>query len=102
MNRIERIRKMEGILREACAAADRLQEALEQYDALRKKVGELYAYYGSKTWFADRAADEAGKLPADLPRGVLGEDEVYDLISGEKMLLISMLTLAADMAGGAP
>ena len=97
MDRTERIRTMETTLREAEAAAAKLQEALDQYADLWPRVVKLYAYYGSKTWFADRRADEKGKLPADLPRGVLGEDEVYDLMGENREILGSMLALSADM-----
>lgn len=99
MDRIERIRTMETTLREGVAAAEKLREALEGYAALQGRLRKLYAYYGGRNWYEDRAADEAGKLPADLPRGVLGEDEVFDLISEKQELLRIMLELAADMVG---
>lgn len=35
----------------------------------------------------DFEADEAGLLPADLKRGVLSEDAVYDLIVGHRELM---------------
>ena len=43
-------------------------------------------YYESGLWRTDFEADEAGELPADLKRGVLSEDAVYDLITDETEL----------------
>ena len=37
-------------------------------------------YYRSPLWRSDFEADEAGKLPADLPRGVLSEDGIYNAL----------------------
>ena len=34
--------------------------------------------------------DEAGKLPADLKRGVLSEDAVYDLLTEHRDLMARM------------
>ena len=76
---IERIRHYEAILSQA-------QKALEDGTAvagdpeLSAKLRELEAYYGSREWKADYAADEAGLLPADLKRGVLSEDGIYNVL----------------------
>ena len=43
-------------------------------------LAALSDYYGSSAWKRDFAADEAGLLPADLRRGVLSEDGIYDLL----------------------
>lgn len=32
-------------------------------------------------WRADFEADEEGELPADLPRGVLSEDGIYNVLT---------------------
>ena len=37
-----------------------------------------------------------GKLPADLKRGVLSEDAVYDLMTEHRELLVRMLRLVTD------
>ena len=42
----------------------------------------LSDYYSSDAWRRDFAADEAGLLPQDLERGVLSDDEIYNLIEG--------------------
>ena len=86
MEQIERIRRMEGVLQRAKAACRALDEALDGYEALRSEVDALGKYYGSELWFYDFDCDRAGLLPGDLPRGVLSEDEAYDLLSAWREL----------------
>lgn len=86
MEQIERIRRMEDVLQRAKAACRALDEALETYKALRSEVDALGKYYGSELWFYDFDCDRAGLLPGDLPRGVLSEDEAYDLLSAWREL----------------
>ena len=81
MEQLARITEMEARLNRAAAALKRLEEALDGLPALREDAEALAAYYGSPLWRADFEADEAGLLPPDLPRGVLSEDAVYDLLS---------------------
>ena len=40
----------------------------------------LKEYYESPQWREDFEADEAGKFPKDLKRGVLSEDGIYNLL----------------------
>ena len=83
-SRIDRVKKMETILDEANASLDELQTAVSRYASLQKKIKKLEAYYTSSQWRKDYEADEAGKLPKDLKRGVLSEDAVYDLLERNK------------------
>lgn len=78
---VERVSRMESYLDESGAAIAELTEALEKYESVQDKYYELEEYYGSEDWMADFDADRAGELPADLKRGVLSEDAVYDLIT---------------------
>ena len=71
MNRIDRIREMERCLDASRAAVDALTQAFDAYEAVQKDYKKLSDYYGSPQWMKDFEADEAGKLPADLKRGVL-------------------------------
>ena len=43
-------------------------------------IKSLAGYYGSSAWKRDFAADERGLLPKELARGVLSEDELYNLL----------------------
>ncbi len=76
---VERIKRMEQRFDKALAAIkDGSADALK---AVKEDVAELSKYYGSELWKQDFAADEAGKLPPDLKRGVLSEDGIWNLLS---------------------
>ena len=53
---------------------DRIKRMEYYYDALKE-------YYESGLWLSDYEADERGELPADLKRGVLSEDGLYNLLN---------------------
>ena len=95
MTQIERIAQMEEYLDASADAAEKLGAALDEYEAVQKQYKKLSDYYGSTLWMKDFEADEAGKLPADLKRGVLSEDAVYDLIIENRDLVVRMMRLAA-------
>lgn len=89
MNRQQtaRIRKMESYLDEASVLIRELSAALDRYEEIEDKYYKLEDYYGSTRWMADHEADEAGRLPDDLKRGVLSEDAVYDLLIEHRELM---------------
>ena len=75
MDRFERIREMEALL-------NRIKEWLERSGpSVEEDIRILEEYYQSPLWRSDFEADEAGKLPEDLPRGVLSEDAVYNVLT---------------------
>ena len=76
---IERIKWMEQRFNNALAAIK--DESAASLKAIKEDVAELSKYYGSELWKLDYAADEAGKLPPDLKRGVLSEDGIWNLLS---------------------
>ena len=84
MTRIERITHMEGLMDKSTEVIHRLEQALEDFAALQPDIAELEAYYTSPQWRKDFEADEAGKLPKDLKRGVLSEDGVWNLLEDYK------------------
>ena len=86
MDQLARIIYMESLLDrclEGLHAETRSPELLQAFQ-------ELSAYYSSPLWMQDLDADQAGKLPPDLKRGVLSEDAVYNLLcdweSGEALV----------------
>ena len=87
---IDRIKKMEAYLDESAAALAELAGALDRYEKIENKYYKLEDYYGSRRWMDDFEADEAGRLPDDLKRGVLSEDAVYDLITEHRSLMARM------------
>jgi hypothetical protein len=80
MTREERIRHYEEIFDEAESLLKQMEEDLTVWKKLKEDLKILDEYYTGKNWKKDYEADEAGKLPADLKRGVLSEDGIYDLL----------------------
>jgi hypothetical protein len=77
MERIARIKRMEEHFDRVQAALSNPETAsLEQ---VQDFVAKLAAYYETD-WRQDYEADERGELPADLKRGVLSQDELYNLL----------------------
>jgi hypothetical protein len=74
-------------IRKAADASDAVPYAPE---TVRADIRALEAYYGSDAWMKDYEADEQGKLPDDLKRGVLSEDAVYDLITEHDALMVRL------------
>lgn len=81
-----RITEMEQRLDRASAAVEALEIALGQYAAVQDDLAELDTYLGSPEWHADRADDEAGRLPQGLKRGVLSEDAIWNLLERHRAL----------------
>ena len=92
MTRIERIARMEALFDKSTEVVRRLEQALEDFEALRPDIAELEAYYTSPQWRKDFEADEAGKLPKDLKRGVLSEDGVWNLLEDYRRLMETIKT----------
>lgn len=86
MEQTERIKEMEQRLDRAAAAVMMLSAALDRYEAVQKDLMTLDEYYGSEEWKQDFADDEAGLLPADLKRGVLSEDGIWNLLTDAREL----------------
>ena len=63
-----------------------LKEALEQFEAVQEDIRILSGYYESPQWREDLEADEAHLLPVDLPRGVLSEDGIYNVLGKNEEL----------------
>ena len=97
MEQIERIRHYEMLLDRVAPVLGDLQEALDAFDGIQDDVKELAAYYEDDDWREDFEADEAGKLPRDLKRGVLSEDGIYDVLSGHYALTIRLLDTVSSI-----
>lgn len=85
MTQTERIAYMEALFDKSEGAVKRLESALEDFAKIENDIAKLKAYY-DKDWRKDFEADEAGKLPKDLKRGVLSEDGLYDLLTDYQCL----------------
>ncbi len=91
MEQIERIRHYESLLDRIAPVLENLEEALDAFDGIQDDVKELSAYYESDEWRDDFEADDAGKFPKDLKRGVLSEDGIYDVLSDHYALTVRLL-----------
>ncbi len=84
MNDQERIRhvaRMEEICDKCGNAVGELLRAAECFQSLEPELRILEEYYLSPAWLEDRDADQAGRIPGDLKRGILAEDTIYDLLT---------------------
>lgn len=93
MKRIDRITRMETLYDKSQEVVNRLNQALEDFTALQADLDELEAYYTSPQWRKDFEADEAGKLPKDLKRGVLSEDGLWNLLEDYHQLKEQVKTI---------
>ncbi len=75
MDRVQRVREMEARLNRIGAWLESSGPSVEE------DVRILGEYYQSPLWRSDFEADEAGEMPADLLRGVLSEDAVYNVLT---------------------
>ena len=89
----ERITEMEQRLNRAECAIGQMEQALEAYGRV-----QVDRYLGSEEWHADRADDEAERLPEGLARGVLGEDAIWDLLERNRDVLERMGGLSKNPA----
>ncbi len=77
---IERIGQMERRLERVHEVLGRLDAVLDEYESVQDDLQVLDQYLGSPEWRADFRADEAGRLPSDMPRGVLSEDGIWNVL----------------------
>lgn len=93
-DQIERIRQLEGALGRLTDAIERVDAALDAYEGMWDDYCALDAYYSGKLWWDDLAADEEGRLPDDLSRGILSEDGIYDALGSAEALRDRLRELA--------
>ena len=77
--RIERIKKMEEKLDNVSPKVDAFEKSLNDLNSAFEDIKSLSEYY-KKEWKEDYEADEQGKIPKDLKRGVLSQDTLFDLL----------------------
>lgn len=77
---IRRVRAMEEDFDAVAGAVRALEDAVSGFEEVADRVQRLSEYMDSGQWRRDFEADEARRLPSDLPRGVLSEDGLYNLL----------------------
>ncbi|MBO5236896.1 MAG: DUF4298 domain-containing protein [Spirochaetaceae bacterium] len=70
---------MEKIFQEVKCGFSISNESILLEDEYTKKLNILKKYY-NKNWLQDYELDEKKLLPKDLKRGVLSQDELYNLL----------------------
>ena len=84
---ITRIKEMEDRYHEVTRVLGELDMAIEEYNDFKDELATLKDYMESGQWQKDFEADEAGLVPKDLPREILSEDALYDLLSGADKII---------------
>lgn len=87
---INRIQKMEERYDQLEKGVRALQTALAECEGFKDNYKALKKYQKSGKWLKDYEADEQGKLPADLKRGVLSQDGLYNLLQDATGVLESL------------
>ena len=90
---LTRIARMEAYLNDVTTLTTKLQEQLDAIKAVESCAKELFSYYGSEDWHADRELT----LPEGFKAGVLSEDSVYDAITDLRDAAFDMLELGTDI-----
>ncbi len=88
------VAEKEALFNECLTSVKKLSAALDDFEGTPEKLKALAAYYESPEWKKHFELDEKGAFPKDLPRGVLSEDGVYDLLGDARDLAKSMQTIA--------
>ena len=83
----QHVYQMELILERAHGMLDLLDEKIAEFKAFQSEIQKLEEYYASPQWKKDFAMDEAGLFPAELKRGVLSEDGIYNILERNKEML---------------
>lgn len=90
----EHITRMENIMVQQEAVVRKLEAILEELDAGQKDYEALWDYYYSDQRNQDLEDEENHRIPEDLHRGVLSEDEVYNLFLEYRDAALHMMETA--------
>lgn len=77
---ITRIRQMEQYFDDIVSVMKQCPEKLYEDKEIQETLQILADYQESGLWLKDYEADERGELPADVKRGVLSQDGLYNLL----------------------
>lgn len=97
MKNYEHITKMENILVRQRESMKELNRCMDEIDAHGEEYKDLVAYYYSDQRSQDLRDDVDHLIPESLHRGVLSEDEIYDLMGDYRDAALRMLETALWM-----
>ena len=92
---IDRITKNEDRLDKITKSIHELENALNNFENIKKDLVLLNKYYGSKNWFKDKDAYENNLIPK-IKAGVLSEDAVWNTFSSIDEIIIDMKRIIAN------
>ena len=96
-NEYEHIIKMENIMVEQEKIVKENEIKLNEINNKLSEFDKLYEYYYSEQRSVDLDDDENHLIPGDINRGVLSEDEIYNLILDYKSLALNMIETGLDI-----
>ena len=77
---IDRVRNMEEDFNVVRDIMNEMDMAISRFESVQERIEHLSNYLENGQFLKDFEADERGELPKDMPRGVLSEDALYDLL----------------------
>ena len=97
MEKYAHITKMEDIMVQQSKMLKGMNQLSDKIEAHRNEYRELIAYYYSTQREQDLEDDSNHLIPETLHRGVLSEDEIFNLMEGYRETAIRMLEIAVQM-----
>lgn len=97
MKNYDHIEKMEAIMNWHADAVRALESQLTALDQHRADYAALMAYYYSEQRNQDLDDDANDLIPKEMRRGVLSEDELFDLMGEYRDAALHMLETAVHM-----
>lgn len=97
MKKYDHITAMETIKNDHKTIIAELEKSLDKIEQNQQAYQTLIAYYYSSQRQQDLEDDNNGLIPQTLHRGVLSEDEIFDLMGDYRDLGIRMMEVALKM-----
>lgn len=91
-----RVKKMEKILNRQLYLTDQLTTLLTEVEDSQDDFNALLTYYQSQTYMEDLSLEEKGHFN-DLPRGILSEDGIYNLLFDRRELADKLYKVADEL-----
>lgn len=97
MEKYTHIIKMENIMVQQNKKLKEMNQLLDTLDTQQEEYRKLLAYYYSEQRAQDIQDDENHLIPESMHRGVLTEDEIYDLIGEYRDTAVRMIEMGVQM-----
>ena len=97
MKKYDHITQMENIMASQEELLQKLNTLLDELEANRQAYKALIDYYYSHQRSQDLEDDANHLIPESMSRGVLSEDEIFDLIGDDRDIAIRMLEIGTKM-----